>query len=228
MTPNRDCRAAASVLAAEFKIEWRRPAAFVSAALFSLVVLSTQALVLPDVAVARTDLACAVFFISAFFAALLAEHSRIAKEQKNAVPCLLALSSSSTFSVYLGKVSMSFILVCLIEAGLFPFLIVFYNLPLEKSLGGVVGMSLLANFALACLMTLLGATASSWKGMRGALGLPLAILPLALPVLATVSIGSSRALSGLPFIPYVKLLLAADLSFWTVGVLSYGKLLGRQ
>ncbi len=225
---NRDCRSVSAVLSAEFKIEWRRPVAFVSAALFSLVVLSTQALVLPELAVGRTDMACAVFFISAFFAALLSEHSRIAREQKNGVPCILALSSSSAFSIYLGKVVMSFILICLIEAGLLPFLVGFYNLPLEKSLVAVIGMGLLANFALACLMTLLGATASSWQGMRGALGLPLAILPLALPVLATVAIGAGRALSDLPFISHVKLLLAADLSFWTVGVLSYGKLLGRQ
>lgn len=224
----RGDRSAVAVLRAEWKIECRHPTAFISAVLFSLIVLLCQALVLPAIALAKTDIAFSAFFISSFFSALLAEHARIARDQKTGIPSALALTPSGISGIFLGKTVSAFILITLIEVGLFPFLIIFYNLSIGPIWMGVLGMVLPANFALACLTTLLGACAGSWKGLGGTLGLPLVILPIALPILATVSIGSSRALMGFSFISYFKLLLAACISIWTIGMLTYGKLLGRQ
>lgn len=218
---------AAAIAAAELKVEWRTPIGFVSAALFSFLVLLTQHLVFPGHLVSRPEVAFAAFFISAFFAALLAETSRIARDGKTGAPCLLALSTTSSAGLFMGKTAVPLGFISLVELGLSPFLAVLYNLPMRSSWAAVAVLCLLANLSLSGLTTLLGVAASSWKGISRALSLPLIILPLALPVLATAAIGAGRTLPGGDFLPYAKLLLAAAIAVWTVGPITYGRLIGR-
>ena len=222
---------AAAVLGAELKIEWRSRSGFFAALLFSLLVLLTQAMAFPVRLAARPEVAFAAFFISIFFAALLAENARIFREQKTGVPCLFAISSARPASVFLGKAAATVCLIGLIELFLIPFLIVFYNVPVglaASSIFFVSGFFLLTNLALAGLLTLFGAATASFKGIANVLALPLLILPMTLPILAIASIGAARGLDGQEFLPHLKLILAADISIWTVGLATYGKLLGRR
>lgn len=221
-------RPALWLLAAELKVEWRHRQSFLSAGLFSLLVLLVQAISFSDVAHAATEIVFASFFISSFFASLLAEHARLARDRKTGIPCLLALSSASSPVLFAGKALALFGLICLIELVLLPFMIVFYNVPVSGPWPAVAGLAVLANVALAGLMTLFGASAGSWKGMGQTLSLPVVILPLVLPVLVTASIGAARVFAGVPSAPFLKLLLAADVTICTVGALAYRKLLGRM
>lgn len=214
------------VAAAELKSEWRSPFGFVCAALFSFLVLLTQALAFPTHLAARPEIAFAAFFVSTFFAGLLSENARIGRERKSGTPYLLALSTADAAWMYIGKAAVVFGVLGLIQICLFPFLVLFFNLPFPGPLRAVL-LCVEADVALACLLTLFGAAAFSWKGAGTILGLPILILPAALPILAAVSIGASSAWTGQPTVHYLKLLLAADLAIGTVGSLTYGKLLGR-
>lgn len=220
-------KSGAAVLMAELKIEWRNPSGIVSAALFSLLVLLTQALAFPTHLAARPDIAFAAFFISGFFASLLAENSRLARERKTGTQYMLALSTTNASHLFLAKSLATFSLMGMIQLCLFPCLILFFNLPLYSPEPGVALMCLCANFAIAGLTTLLGSATLSWKGIGSSLALPILILPNALPILAAVSIGTSLAWMHQPFIHYLKLLVASDIAVGMIGTLTYGKLSGR-
>lgn len=217
-----------AVLAAELKMEWRAPSGFAAAALFSVLILVCQSLTIPSRLMSHPEIAFSVFFVSVFFAALLSENARIAREQKTGFSHLLALSTAGPAQMYVGRAAASFCFMCMIELCLAPFLIVFYNLPVSRVLLTPAMLCMLAGLSLCGLTTLFGAATASWRGAGGnAIALPLVILPMALPILATASLGAARVLDGQPVWPYLKLLLAAVLAVWTVGLLTYGKLLGK-
>ncbi|MBI4178883.1 heme exporter protein CcmB [bacterium] len=215
------------IAAAEFKIEWRSPSAWVTSLLFAFLVLLTQALAFPAHLAALPEISFAAFFVSAFFAGILSENARLARDRRSGTPYFLALSAAAPERVFAGKSLAAFAILCLIQCFLFPFLVLFFNLPFAPAWPSALGLCLTANAALACLMTLFGTVTFAWKGVGASLGLPILILPMALPVLAAASIGSSLAWAGEPMVHYLKLLLATDIAVAVVGALSFGKLLGR-
>ncbi|OGH60263.1 MAG: hypothetical protein A3G34_09455 [Candidatus Lindowbacteria bacterium RIFCSPLOWO2_12_FULL_62_27] len=216
-----------ALAAAELKVECRNPSGVVSAAMFSCLALLAQALVLPGVVAARPEAAFAACFIAVFFSVLLAETGRMARESKTGTPFVLALSPACSPALFAGKSAVPFGFMMLVEACMAPLLIVFFNLPVRGPWWAVALLAALVNLSLAGLTTLLGAAASSWKGVARAVSLPLLVLPLALPVLATAVVGAARAMAHDPFGAHLRLLLASALAIWTVGMATYGKLLGR-
>lgn len=219
---------ALEILRCELKIEWRNSTGPVCAVLFSFLALLTQALSLPDRLSGDVSVAMAVFYVSVCFASILSENSRISRERKTGLPSLFSLSPAPSGDIFIAKTASIFFLIAFVEICLFPFLIIFFGLPVDARWVRVLALILAANVALAGLMALFGAGTSSWKGIGQTLALPVMLLPLALPILATASIGSAHVFLNQPAAPYLKLLIAADLVILTAGALSYGKLLGKS
>lgn len=216
-----------ALLTAEWEAECRNPSAFVSAALFALLVLLTQSLAYPERG-ASPSMAFAIFFVSAFFSAILAEHERTARDRKTGIAHMLALAPVGPRAIFLSRALIRVFWMTLTQICLLPFLVIFFNVSIEEQLGRLAAACLLSNIALAGLTTLLGVAGAVWKGIGSALALPVLILPLAFPILALASVGIGRGYQELDVAPFLKLLLASDIIVLTVGCLTYGKLLGRQ
>lgn len=216
-----------ALLAAEWETECRNPGAFVSAVLFALLALLTQSLAYP-VHGAMPSMAFAIFFVSAFFSAMLAEHERIACDKKTGIAHMLALAPVGPQVIFAARMLMRVFWMTLTQVCLLPFLVIFCNIQIAPEIGRVAAACLLSNVALAALTTLLGVAGAAWKSIGNALALPILIMPVAFPILALASVGVGRGFQGLAIAPFLKLLLAADIILVTVGSLTYGKLLGRQ
>ncbi len=215
-----------ALIQSELMIEFRNPTALMSAALFALLALLTQSLSVPSAA-SNSGAAFAVFFISACFAGLLIEHERLARGKKTALGAMLALSPAGAPAIFTSRAIVGALLLVLTEVCLFPFLVVFFNVPLGTPLVSFAAIAVCADIALAELLTLFGAAGGSWKS-GGSLALPVLILPLAFPILALSTVGCARAFSGMPGLPFVKLLFASDVVLGVAGAFMYGKLLGKQ
>lgn len=218
----------AALARVELTQELRRPGQWLAALLFALVVLLMQAFALDSSLTLRPDVACGVFFVSAFFGMTLLESSRAARERASGVAEAIAVSRAPAGRIYAGKWLAAFVLVLAIDLCLLPPLILFYNLPLNAAaLAGLAAVTALAQAALAALTTLFSAATHS-SSAQIHLALPLLILPLSLPVLALASIGGHAAFEGHALSPFLKLLLAADIVFGGLGAAVYGKLAGRS
>ncbi len=222
--------ASRAIFLAEWLVEWRNPAGFVSALLFALIVLLAQSLAVPAYELSRPEVSQSAFFISILFASILGEYSRIARDQKTGTSFGLALTSASPARLFFGKMAVGLAQMTVLELCLFPMLVLFYNVPLSAGRPPCViaAVCLSANFSFACLTTLLGAGLGAWKGASQALALPIMTLPFLLPVLVSATLGAARAISGEPVFPFAKLLLASNVSAALVGSLTYGKILGKQ
>lgn len=218
----------AALARVELTQELRRPGQWLAALLFAWVVMLLQSLALSSQMAGRADVACSVFFISAFFGMVLLESGRATREQASGVASALALAPASSSRIYAAKWLAALALILALDLCLLPPLILFYNLPLDgRSLAALAAVTALAQAALAALATLFSAASHACSD-RIHLALPLMILPLSLPILALAALGSFAAFEGHSPAPFLKLLLAADIAFGGLGLAVYGRIAGRS
>jgi heme exporter protein B len=195
-------------------LEFRTRTALLSAVVFTALVLTVFNFGRDPTAVAATDLAPGILWVTFTFAAMLGLNRAFQLELENgAIEGLLA-APVSRVSLYWGKLIANLVFVSVVEAVGVPLFVLFFDVPLGAALGPLAGVIVLATVGFVTVGTLFSAMLIRTRFaelMLPVLVLPFLIPPLVLAVLATAKLLGARPASEA--IGYLKLLAAYDIVF---------------
>lgn len=138
----------------------------------------------------------------------------------------LLLAPGDKSAIYVGKVAGNLVLMLLVEAVLIGLFGVFFNLDLGRHLPGLAIVLVLGTVGFAAVGTLFAAMTAHVRARE--LLFPVLLLPVQMPVLLGAVKATEAVLLGEPLgavAPWIKLLLAADVIYLTVGILTFDAIL---
>lgn len=138
----------------------------------------------------------------------------------------LLLAPGDKSAIYLGKVAGNLLLMLLVEAIMLGLFAVFFNVDLAPYLPGLVLVVGLGTVGFAAVGTLFAAMTAHVRARE--LLFPVLLLPVLVPVLLGAVKATEAVLAGEPLgevAHWLKLLVAADVVYLTVGVLTFDALL---
>jgi heme exporter protein B len=203
-------------------IEFRSRTAFLSTAVFTVLVLLVFNFGRDPTAVAAVDLAPSVLWVTFTFAAMLALNRAFQLELENQALDGLLLSPASRTSLYLGKLLANLVFVGVIEALGLPLFVLFFNVSLGAALGPLIGIVALATVGFVAVGTLFSAMVVRTRFAE--LMLPMLLLPFLLPPLIGAVQVTAKLLAARPLSEvagWLKLLAAYDIAFVTVATLLF-------
>ncbi len=198
----------------DLAIEFRTRSAFVSALVFALLGIVIFNFAWDPTAVAAVDLAPGVLWVIFTFAGLLGLHRSFAVEQADHAMDGLLSAPIGRESIFIGKALANLVFVLGVQAVAIPAVALFYNLPLDAGMLGIVGIAVLAAIGLVAVGTLFSAMAVNTR--LAELLLPMLALPFFVPIVIPAAQATAKLLAGRPSeeaISWLKLLLAFDIVF---------------
>jgi heme exporter protein B len=138
----------------------------------------------------------------------------------------LLLAPGDKSAIYLGKLAGNLLLMLLVEAILIALFTVFFNVDVTPALGPLTLVLGLGTVGFAAVGTLFAAMTAHVRARE--LLFPVLLLPVQVPVLlgavkATEAVLAGESLAGVAH--WLKLLVAADVIYVTVGVLTFDAIL---
>jgi heme exporter protein B len=214
--------AAALIAQKDLAIEFRTRSAFLAALVFSLLAIVIFFFAWDPTAVSATDLAPGVLWVIFTFSGLLGLHRSFGVEEADrAIDALLA-SPVEREAVFLGKALANFAFVLGVQAVAIPAVALFYNLPLTRVLGPLVGIAVLAAIGLVSIGTLFSAMAANTR--LAEVLLPVLSLPFFVPVVLPAAQSTARLLAGRPVaeaMSWLRILIAFDIVFVVACALAF-------
>src|SRR5437764_138975 len=134
----------------------------------------------------------------------------------------LLLAPGDKSAIYLGKLAGNLALMLVVEALVLGLFAVFFDIDLGRALPGLVVVVLLGTLGLAAVGTLFAAMTANVRARE--LLFPVLLLPVQVPVLLATVKATEALLLGEPLgavAHWVKLLLAADVVYVVVSVLTF-------
>lgn len=174
----------------------------------------------PDPARLRAA-AAGILWLAFIFAGILAFGRVYQLETENNAFEGLLLIARNRGAIYLGKLLGAMTVMLLVEAVIFPLMVILYGLPMPTSLPLLVAVGVLGTAGFAAIGALYGALTMSLRARE--VLLPLLMLPITVPVI----LGAVKATGGLLTATsggttlWLELLLAFDVVFVTVGLLTF-------
>lgn len=216
-------RHAWAVARKDLVLEFRTRTAFLSAVVFTVLVLLVLNFGRDPTAVATVDLAPGILWVTFTFAAMLALNRAFQLELENQALEGLLLAPISRTSLYWGKLLANLVFVAVVEAVGLPVFVLFFNAPLP--VGGLlplVGVMALATVGFVAVGTLFSAMVIRTRFAE--LMLPVLLLPFLIPPLigavqVTAKLFAERPLSEAA--GWLKLLAAYDIVFVTLATLLF-------
>src|SRR5438309_10557920 len=138
-------------------LEFRSRTAFVSAAVFTALVLTVFNFGRDPTAVATVDLAPSILWVTFTFAAMLALNRAFQLELENQALDGLLVAPISRTSLYWAKLVANLVFVAVVEAVGLPLFVLFFNVPVAEVLGPLVGVIALATVGFVAVGTLFSA-----------------------------------------------------------------------
>ncbi|MEK7330667.1 MAG: heme exporter protein CcmB [Candidatus Eisenbacteria bacterium] len=215
-------RHALAIAGKDLRLEFRSRTAFLSALVFTALVLAIFQFARDPTAVSAVDLAPGILWITFSFAGLLGLNRAFALERENRALDGLLLSPASRTALYLGKVLANLVFVGLVEAIALPLFAIFFNVPVLGVLGPLVAVIALATIGFVAVGTLMSSIAVSTRFAE--LMLPVLMLPFLMPPITAAVQMTARIFAGRPFseiIGWLKLLVAYDVAFLVVCILVF-------
>ncbi|HEX4573536.1 MAG TPA: heme exporter protein CcmB [Gemmatimonadales bacterium] len=203
-------------------LEFRTRTAVLSAVVFTALVLTVFNFGRDPTAVAATDLAPGILWVTFTFAAMLGLNRAFQLELENGALEGLLAAPLSRVSLYWGKLVANLVFVGVVEAVGLPLFVLFFDVPLGHALLPLVGVLALATLGIVTVGTLFSAMVIRTRFaelMLPVLLLPFLIPPLVLAVLATARLLAARPLSE--SLAYLKLLAAYDIVFLGVATMLF-------
>jgi heme exporter protein B len=222
MTPPGTVRAAWIVARKDLAIEFRTRTAFLSALVFALLGVTIFYFAWDSTAVAASDLAPGVLWVIFIFAALLGLQRSFGSELADRAIDGLLGAPVSRESIYLGKALANLVFVCGVLAVTLPAVVLFYNLPFDRSVLALSGVALLAAIGLVAIGTLFSAMAVNTR--MAELLLPMLSLPFFVPIVMGAAQSSARLMAGRPVSeawPWLRILVAFDIVFVVACTLAF-------
>jgi heme exporter protein B len=217
-----DLRHALAVLRKDLLLEFRTRTGFVSAATFTAMVLVIFQFGRDPTAVPTLDLAPTILWVTFSFGAMLALTRAFQLELENQALDALLLSPISRTSLYWGKLLANLVFVGGIQLVGVPLFVLFFNVPIGRVLGPLVGVIVLATVGFVAVGTLFSAMVIRTRFaelLLMVLLLPFLLTPLAGAVKITAALLAARPLSEV--VAWLKLLAAYDIVFVTLATLLF-------
>ena len=214
--------AAALIARKDLAIEFRTRSAFLAAIVFSLLAIVIFFFAWDSTAVGATDLAPGVLWVIFTFSGILGLHRSFSVEEADrAIDALLA-SPVDREAVFLGKALANLAFVLGVQALAIPAVALFYNLPLTRVLGPLIGIAILAAIGLVSVGTLFSAMAANTR--LAEVLLPVLALPFFVPIVLPAAQSTARLLSGRPGVEamsWLRILIAFDIVFVVACALAF-------
>ncbi len=195
-------------------LEFRTRTAFLSAVVFTALVLTVFNFGRDPTAVPTLDLAPSILWVTFTFAAMLGLNRAFQLELENQALEGLLVSPLPRVSLYWGKLIANLAFVGVVEAVGLPLFVLFFDVPIGRALLPLVGVIVVATVGFVTVGTLFSAMVIRTRFaelMLPVLLLPFLVPPLVLAVLATAKLLAARPLSE--SLGYLKLLAAYDIVF---------------
>jgi heme exporter protein B len=203
-----------AIAAKDLLLEFRSRTAFLSALVFTALVLAIFNFARDPTAVSAVDLAPGILWITFSFAGMLGLNRAFGLERENHALDGLLLSPASRTALYLGKVVANLVFVGAVEAIALPLFALFFDVPLFPVLLPLVLVIALATVGFVAVGTLMSSMAVNTRFAE--LMLPVLMLPfLVTPIIGAVQV-TARIFAHRPFAEFaswLKLLAAYDLTF---------------
>lgn len=215
--------AAWTIARKDLTVELRTRAAFLSAAVFTILAAAIFLYAWDPTAVAAIDLAPGVLWVIFTFAGLLGLNRSFGAELADRAIDGLLVAPISREAVFLGKALANLIFVLGVQVVAIPTVVLFYNLSLGwGAVAAIAGVAVLAAVGLVAVGTLFSAMAVNTR--LAELLLPVLALPFFVPIVtaaaqATVLLVNGRPLTGA--LDWIRLLVAFDLVFVSACTVAY-------
>jgi heme exporter protein B len=203
-------------------LEFRTRTAVLSAVVFTALVLTVFNFGRDPTAVAATDLAPGILWVTFTFAAMLGLNRAFQLELENGALEGLLAAPLSRVSLYWGKLVANLVFVGVVEAVGLPLFVLFFDVPLGHALLPLVGVMGLATLGIVTVGTLFSAMVIRTRFAE--LMLPVLLLPFLIPPLVFAVLATARLLSARPLseaLAYLKLLAAYDIVFLGVATMLF-------
>ncbi len=203
-------------------LEFRTRTAFLSATVFTALVLVVFNFGRDPTAVATLDLAPSILWVTFTFAAMLALNRAFQLELENQALEGLLVSPISRTSLYWGKLVANLVFVAVVESIGLPLFVLFFDVPVGRILLPLIGVIALATVGFVAVGTLFSAMVIRTRFAE--LMLPVLLLPFLIPPLVGAVQVTARLLAGRPVSEaagWLKLLAAYDIVFCTLATLLF-------
>jgi heme exporter protein B len=168
-----------------------------------------------------------LLWLAFIFSGLLAFGRAYQLEAENNAFEGLLLVAQRRSAIYLGKLLGAAAIILLIEAIVLPLMAVLYNLDLWHALPGLLAVGVLGTVGFASIGALYGALTMSLRARE--VLLPLLMLPVTAPVILGAVKATTYLITGQTseLGIWIELLVAFDVVFVTVGLLTYEYAVGE-
>jgi len=203
-------------------LEYRSRTAFVSAAVFTALVLTVFEFGRDPTAVPTIDLAPSILWVTFTFAAMLALNRAFQLELENQAIDGLLVSPISRTSIYWAKLFANCVFVAVVECIGLPLFVLFFDVPVGHVLAPLVGIIALATVGFVAVGTLFSAMVIRTRFAE--LMLPVLLLPFMIPPLMGAVQVTARLLAGRPLSEvtgWLRLLAAFDIVFLTLATMLF-------
>ncbi|MBI2082141.1 MAG: heme exporter protein CcmB [Deltaproteobacteria bacterium] len=199
------------ILTKDLKIEFRELYHLISVFLFGFLLLILLSFSLGSHPDLMKKIAPGLFWIAIFFSSILMLNSSFRREMEDGQWEGLLLLSIDPKALYLGKLLGNFLFLLVLEIGLLPFLVIFFDLSLNPSLLSIL---ILGSAGIATVGTFYAGLITSFR--EGQILLPLLLFPMLVPVLLASVQATQYLMTDDPFgqqIIWVRLLIVFDFIF---------------
>jgi heme exporter protein B len=215
-------RLALAIAAKDIRAELRSRTALLSALVFAALVLVVFNFARDPTALAATDLAPSVLWVTFALAAMLAMNRAFTVERENSALDGLLLAPLPREALFVGKLLANLAFVGTVELVTLPLFTRFFNVSLWPVLPGVLGVAALATVGFVAVGTIFSAMAVRTRFAE--LMLPVLLLPFMVPPLIGAVQVTSRLLAARPLSEmwgWLRLLALYDVVFVTLCTLAF-------
>jgi heme exporter protein B len=206
----------------DITLEARSRETIASLLVFGLIVLVVFNFALDVTPANVIDLAPGLLWVAIVLSAVTGLGRTFLIERENGCMNALLLAPIERSSIYLAKLIVNITLLVVFEAGLIPFFILIYSVPIGGNLMALCIVVLLGTLGLAAAGTLFATVAAGTRARE--LMLPLIVLPLQIPLLISAVQATSMVLAGHTVADlgdWGMILVAFDVLFITMGWLAF-------
>jgi heme exporter protein B len=219
-----------AVLRKDLLLELRSGESTIALVALSLLILVVMVFALDPAGGARdAGTAAGALWVALIFAGMIGSTRALLAERDNGCIRALILSPIDRGALYIAKLVAAFIFMAVAEAAAVVLMVLFFNLDFDTRLLRLAPIIALGALGFSALSTLLAAI--SGRIRAGDLLLPLLAVPLFVPALIAGVKASGAALSGAHFdgfAQWLKILVAFDVIFLTVGFLLFEHVVGED
>ncbi len=206
----------------DIMLEMRSRETIASLLVFGLVVLVVFNFALDVTPANVLELAPGLLWVAIVLSAVTGLGRTFLIERENGCMTGLLLAPIERSSIYLAKLLVNIALLVVFEAGLIPFFILIYTVPIGGNLAALCAVVLVGTIGLAAAGTLFATVAAGTRARE--LMLPLIVLPLQIPLLISAVQATGLVLAGHPLGDlgnWGTILVAFDVLFITMGWLAF-------